>query len=155
MRKFPSRTASRITAPVNGTTRIRSRLPRNISFVTVEVKPFHETRKPSEQRSDRFSSFSWKITNSSLPHFPDQFLHSASIKASSRRNLASWLSFRMLMSISSVAVRTRPVTVNPATLSNRRATKDSSARPFWSVSVEVSTAFAKSVKGNASHPEIR
>src|SRR5579859_533475 len=153
--KLPSRTASRITAPSKGTTRIRSLLPLSISLVTVDVKPFQEIKKPSEHRSDRFSSFLRKMTNSSFPHFPAQFLHSASISASSRRSLGSWLSLRILMSISSVAVRTRPVTVNPATFSNKRAIRDSNARPFWSVSLDISTALTDSVKGKASQPEIR
>ena len=106
LRKSPPLTASRISFPVIGTMSVSSRLPRSISFVTVEVNPFHEIKKPRLHRRLRFSIFSRKITTSSFPHLPVQFLHSAKSRADSRRRRGSLLSFTIEMSISSVAVRT-------------------------------------------------
>jgi len=48
--KSPFRAAALISLPVTGTTSARSRLPRSISFVTVPANPFHEIKKPREQR---------------------------------------------------------------------------------------------------------
>ncbi|MGA7618254.1 helix-turn-helix domain-containing protein [Candidatus Binatus sp.] len=84
--KFTLLTARRMSSPVIGTIKTSSRLPRNVSFITVVVKPFQETRNPIEHLRVRFSTFCLKITNSSLPHFAPQFLHSASNKADSRRS---------------------------------------------------------------------
>jgi len=112
-RKSLERTDDRISSPVIGTISVSSRLPRNISFVIVSAKPFQEIKKPSVERWLRFSIFSLNNTKSFFPHFPVQFLHSARINAASRRSRASLQSFRTDISISSVAVRTRPVSWTP------------------------------------------
>jgi hypothetical protein len=153
--KSPSRTAARIALPVIGTISMSSRLPRSISFVTVVANPFHEIKKPSVQRRFRFSSFSRKMTNSSLPHLPLQFLHSAKISADSRLRRGSGLSLRMEMSISSVAVRTRPLIVNPLTPSKSRLDSSSKLRPFSSVLAPLSTASTRPSRLSKPHPETR
>lgn len=137
---FPSLTAARMSLPVTGTTRVSSRLPRNISFVIVVANPFHETRKPRVQRFFRFSIFCLKITNSFFPHLELQFLHSTRRIAASRRNRGSALSFRTRISISSVAVRIRLVTEKPEIESKSRATSSSRERPRWSFEEAFSTA---------------
>lgn len=137
--KLPSRTAARSSLPVIGTIRNASRLPPSISLVTVEVNPFHEIRKPRLDRLLLFLIFSRKMTNSSLPHLPVQFLHSAKSRADSRRRRGSARSFSVEMSISSVAVRIRPLTVNPLTDSNSLLHSSCKLRPLSSVVGALST----------------
>lgn len=151
--KSSVRIALRMSSPVIGTTRISSRLPRSISFVMVSAKPFQETRKPTVARPLRFSSLLRNRTNSFLPHFPVQFLHSAKIRAPSRRSLGSSLSFRTETSISSVAVRTRPVTEKPGIVSNNRLVSSSSDRPLSSVDAALATASTSVSRFSEPHPD--
>ena len=153
--KLPSRTAARSSLPVIGTIRVSSRLPRSISFVTVEVNPFQEIKKPRLDRRFLFSNFSRNMTNSSLLHFPVQFLHSTRSKADSRRRRGSALSFKMDMSISSVAVRMRLLTVNPLTDSNNLLHSSSKLRPLSSVVAAWLTAWESESKVSEPQPERR
>lgn len=108
-----------------------------------------------EQRWLRFSIFCRNRTSSSLPHLPDQFLHSARINASLRLKGDAVLPLRMEMSISSVSVRTRQVTANPGTCSKSLLHSSSRLLPFSSLDVEVVTRSTSVSRVSEPHPERR
>lgn len=153
--KSPERTAVRISSPAIGTTRISSRLPCSISLVTVSLNPFQEMRKPKVHLWLRFSSLARKTINSFLPHLLVQFLHSARIRAPSRRKRGSSLPFTTEISISSVSVRKRPVTVKPATDANNLLQSSSSVQPLSSAEAAFSTASTSASSDSDPHPDSR
>ena len=133
LRKSPPLTASRISFPVIGTMSVSSRLPRSISFVTVEVNPFHEIKKPRLHRRCDSQSFPGRSrlhpshtcrSNSCTP------LRAERIPAEGEGH---YYRLRLKCRSPQSPCGRRPPTVNPGTVSNSLLHNSSRLRPLSSV----------------------